>query len=98
MRLSIVFLLISLAFACVAATLQARPDCQQGCDLITGNTFLSDDALENNTSDLSNTVIGFNPLKLNAIGGQNRNTEATNNTANGLAALNLQHLLPFCRK
>jgi hypothetical protein len=61
----------------------------------------------NNTRDLSNTVIGFNPLKLNAIGGQNTansnlalssNTEGTNTTANGLAALNLQHLLPFCRK
>src|SRR6266705_997525 len=73
------FLLIPLALACFALSPQARAVCQQGCDLINGNTFLGDDALLNNTTGIYNTAIGADALY--------NNTTATGNTAIGDRAL-----------
>src|SRR5215470_7577109 len=67
------------AFACFALAPQARAQCQQGCDLSNGNTFLGNAALINNTTGTNNTATGFDALF--------SNTEGFQNTANGFQAL-----------
>jgi hypothetical protein len=88
------FLLISIALACFALSLQARATCQEGC-LTNNNTVLGDDALVNNTGT-DNTAVGFNALINNTTGSFNTatgaaalfsNTEGFYNTATGVNAL-----------
>ena len=74
-----VLLLIPLAFACFALSPTAEAVCQQGCDLTSGNTFLGDDALINNTTGLGNVAIGAAALDFNTTG--------SFNTATGVGAL-----------
>jgi hypothetical protein len=90
-------LLIPLALACFALSPQARAVCQQGCDLINGNTFLGDDALVNNElGGAENTAIGETALYNNLTGYRNTATGASalysnlrghHNTAIGVDAL-----------
>jgi len=84
------------AFACFALPPQARATCQQGCVTSTGNTFLGDDALINNTSGHENTAIGNVALLSNTTGSANTavgsetlefNTTGIENTAIGTVAL-----------
>src|SRR4051794_29637859 len=72
-------LFISLAFAYLAISPQARAVCQQGCDIIKFNTFLGDDALVNNTTGFGNTASGSSALA--------NNTTGVVNTATGYGAL-----------
>ena len=72
---------LALVLACFALSPQARAVCQDGCDLINGNTFLGDDALLNNTDGVQNTAIGAFALL--------DNTTGSSNTANGVGALEL---------
>ena len=90
------FRLIPLALVCLAFSPQARGVCQEGCDLINGNTFLGDDALLNNTDGYRNTAVGFNALYSNTTGIENTaigaaalysNTTGSYNTASGPGAL-----------
>jgi len=71
--------LIALTLACFALSPQARAVCQQGCDIPSGNTFLGDDALVNDTTGFDNTAVGGQAL--------DSNTTGTYNTANGADAL-----------
>jgi Chaperone of endosialidase len=89
-------LFIPLALACFALSPQARGACQEGCDTDTGNTFLGDEALINNTIGYDNTAIGASALLNNTIGFNNtayghsallNNTAGADNTAIGLGAL-----------
>jgi hypothetical protein len=86
--------LITLTFACLALPPTARGSCQQGC-LTNGNTVLGDDALLNNTGT-NNTAIGFDALLNNTTGffntalganALNANTVGIDNTAIGNQAL-----------
>jgi hypothetical protein len=63
------------ALACFALSQQAQAVCQEGCDLVNGNTFLGDNALSNNTGIL-NTAIGSNSLSSNTTGNFNTATGA----------------------
>jgi len=90
------FLLIPLALAWFALSPAARAVCQEGCDTGSGNTFLGDDALLNNTAGVQNTALGFNALFSNTTGNQNTangnaalssNTIGSQNTATGQGAL-----------
>lgn len=66
------------ALACFALSPQARAVCQDGCD--SGNTFLGEEALANNSpSGFYNTAIGFWALL--------SNTDGDNNIAVGNSAL-----------
>src|SRR5262252_1155723 len=83
------------AFACFTLSPQARAQCPQVCDPITGNTFLGNgagqtgggffntadgnDALFSNFIGSNNTATGFKALFSNTTGNQN--------TANGNGAL-----------
>jgi len=87
---------ILLSLACFALLPQARATCQEGCDTNTGNTFLGDEALINNTIGYDNTAIGASALLNNTIGFNNtayghsallNNTAGFDNTAIGLGAL-----------
>jgi hypothetical protein len=90
-------LLIPLALAYFGLSPQARAVCQQGCDLINGNTFLGDDALVNNElGGGGNTAIGETALYNNDLGYRNTATGASalysnvwgfSNTATGASAL-----------
>jgi len=81
MQLTNIIRTISLIGAFVFVTLSppARAACQEGCDFISGNTFLGDFALINNTTGFDNTAIGSSALIFNTTG--------SDNTANGAAAL-----------
>src|SRR5438034_4400661 len=69
---------VLLLLACVALSPQARAICQQGYDLINGNTFLGDDALVNNElGGAENTAIGETALYNNLTGYRNTATEAS---------------------
>jgi hypothetical protein len=90
-------ILIALTLACFALAPQARATCQQGCVISTGNTFLGDDALINNTTGVDNTATGSGALFSNTFGTSNTangafalfsNTTGFSNTATGLGALN----------
>jgi hypothetical protein len=82
--------------ACLALSPQARAVCQEGCDLINGNTFLGDDALVNNTGT-GNTAIGADALSSNTFGSDNTaigggalgDNIGSHNTATGWQALSL---------
>ena len=89
-------LLITLAFACFALSPQARATCQEGCDTVSLNTFLGEDALTNDTTGHQNTAIGYKALYSNTLGSQNTAIGAyslftapvgNSNTAIGNAAL-----------
>jgi len=75
---------------------QLRAACQEGCDAITGNTFLGDEALVNNSTGFYNTAIGTDALIFNTTGHDNTatgvfalyaNTTGINNTAIGVNTL-----------
>ena len=63
------FVLIAVAFACFALSLQAQT-CQEDC-LANDNTALGDDALISITTGYNNTAIGFDALSANTIGHDN---------------------------
>jgi trimeric autotransporter adhesin len=73
------FFLITVALASLAFPPQAGAICEQGCDLINGNTFLGQGALSSTTTGSFNTATGYAALF--------RNTEGNNNTASGYNAL-----------
>jgi hypothetical protein len=52
------FLLVPFVLACFALSPQAQATCQEGCDTVTFNTFLGDDAPVNNTTGSENTAMG----------------------------------------
>ena len=90
------FLLIPFVLACFMLSPQAQATCQEGCDTNTGNTFLGDEALINNTTGYDNTGIGSSALLNNTVGFNNTayghsallsNTAGFDNTAIGLGAL-----------
>src|SRR5437016_1886369 len=90
------FIPLALALGGLALSQQARAACQEGCDTGSGNTFLGDDALLNNTAGVQNTALGFNALFSNTTGNQNTangnaalssNTIGSQNTATGQGAL-----------
>ena len=90
------FLLIPLVLACFALSPKAHAICQQGCDLISENTFLGNNALSSNTTGYDNTAVGSEALSNNTNGIFNtaigRNALSTNtngfyNTAIGMSAL-----------
>ena len=87
---------ISLSFGLLALSPQARAACQDGCDS-SGNTFLGDAALINNTTGNFNTAIGDDALESNTTGDENtatggfalsENTTGNDNAAYGYGALN----------
>jgi hypothetical protein len=92
-------LLIPIAVACFALSLQARATCQEGC-LTNGNTVLGEEALVDSSPGLNNTAIGINALHDDTggifLGGENtatgagaleNNTTGHGNTATGASAL-----------
>jgi len=88
--------LLPLVLICFSLSPQARATCQEGCDTNTGNTFLGDEALINNTTGYDNTAIGSSALLNNTVGFNNtayghsallNNTAGADNTAIGLVAL-----------
>jgi hypothetical protein len=90
------FVIIPLALGCFALLPQARADCQEGCDIGHGNTFLGDYALLSNTTGTFNTATGAHALKNNTTGYRNTaignetlvvNTTGSDNTAIGDTAL-----------
>jgi len=90
------FLLIPLVLACFALSPKAHAICQQGCDLISENTFLGNNALSSNTTGYDNTAVGSEALSNNTNGifntaiGRNAlstNTDGFYNTAIGMSAL-----------
>src|SRR5437762_12657474 len=90
------FLLIPLVLACFALSPKAHAICQQGCDLISENTFLGNNALSSNTTGYDNTAVGSEALSNNTNGIFNTaigrsaistNTNAFYNPSIGLSAL-----------
>jgi hypothetical protein len=69
--------LSALTLVCFALSPKAQAVCQEGCDTNNGNTFLGDDALQNDTG-FDNTAIGAISLTANTTGFEN--------TAIGVAA------------
>jgi hypothetical protein len=89
------FFRVAFAGVLFALSPQARAVCQEGC-LVNFNTVLGDDALENNTSGVTNTAIGFGALLSNTTGAYNTatggsalylNRTGSDNTATGSQAL-----------
>src|SRR6476660_1837631 len=88
---------VLLLLVCITLSPQARAVCQQGCDLINGNTFLGDDALVNSELGAGgNTAIGETALYSNVLGYRNTaigasalysNLQGHHNTAIGVDAL-----------
>jgi hypothetical protein len=61
-NVTILPVLIALTLGCFGLSPQARAVCQQGCNVLLGNTFLGDDALFSNTTGFSNTATGGQAL------------------------------------
>jgi endosialidase-like protein len=94
-NMTILPVLIALAFACFALSPHARATCQEGC-LTNNNTVLGDDALISVTTGFDNTALGFEALNSLTTGSANTatgwtalqsNTTGFNNTANGSNSL-----------
>src|SRR5262249_33751295 len=94
-RVRLLFLHVSLAFACFALSPAARATCQEGC-LLTDDTALGESALFSLTTAAGDTAVGFDALFSNTTGtgntahGENalyNNTTGNNNTAVGHSAL-----------
>ncbi len=68
-RLALLISLISLA--CFVFSPQAHATCEEGCDTVSLDTFLGDDALSSNTTGHNNTAIGYRAIYSNTVGSQN---------------------------